>query len=388
MLSLFYPLESKLPDIVENELDIEIRSRLGLALGQVKRFNEALSELSVCAKADPENFSYHSAWAYTACHSLYAAQKREIHLPGDLKHEWIDTAHRHFEKARAIRPDDVTCHYREGMMFKELEHRPDQAVPLLRIAIGNWEALNDAQREERHHEKRKYIKSLFQLSDILLKVGDACESLQLLNTCIEKDKQHNHLSSLSKYFALGKVLFHLNQLQIARDALIQAIRYTNESDGNFVYELLARTHLHLNDLGWAWEVIQRVPLEARPPYYRCTEADILCAMKEYNRAYAVLTQSLQTDDQTRHKALIRMARIDYRNGNYQKASEHADEAVDFVLDTWGKSFDDGLFWKSVCQLQLGNFETARASASRCCFPCWNITTMWPWPTGSTTFSGS
>ncbi|MDO9109512.1 MAG: hypothetical protein Q7U40_02565, partial [Desulfatirhabdiaceae bacterium] len=129
ILSLFYPVESKLPDLVEKKLDTEIRSQMGFVLGQLKRFDNALTELSICVQRDAENFSYHSSMAYTAYNSLYAAKNREIFLAGNLKSQRIELAHTHFRCAQLLRPDGVTNYYREGMMFKQIENKADRALP-------------------------------------------------------------------------------------------------------------------------------------------------------------------------------------------------------------------------------------------------------------------
>jgi tetratricopeptide (TPR) repeat protein len=362
ILAMFYPVESRLPELVEKGVDVEIRSRLGFVLGQVKRFDDALSELSVCVARDPESFSYHGSLAYTAYNSLYSAKNREIVLAGNLKKQRIELAHRHFQKAQLLRPDGVTNFYREGMLFKQLGGKPDRALPLFKTAVTHWESLNATQREERHQERKNYIKSLYQLASLLLDTGNAMESLRLLKTCLAEDEKSNHLSLLFKYFALGKVNYHLNQLADARDALLFALKCTNDANDDFVHELLARTYLGMDNLSRAWEIIDKVPLKARRPYYRWTEADILCAMKAFDKARTVLIQCQERDNRSRHKSLIRLVRIEYLSGNYQKASDYAEAAVRFFQEKWGKPLDDGLFWQSASQLRLGNLKEARTLA--------------------------
>ncbi|MGD9972640.1 MAG: hypothetical protein AB7S77_06230 [Desulfatirhabdiaceae bacterium] len=357
ILALFYPVDTKLPDLAAKGMDVEIRSKLGFALGHLRRFDDALAELTICATRDPENFSHHASLAYTAYNSLYSAKNREIVLAGNQKSQRIDLAHRHFRKARILRPDNITNYYREGMLFKQLEGKPDQALPLFKSAVKNWEVLDDARKQQRHQEHKNYIKSLYQLAGILVEMGNVRESLRLIKTCLTEDEKSNHLSLVFKYFALGKVHFHLNQLADARDALLFAVKCTNEMNGDFVYELLARTYLGMDNPGRAWDIIDKVPLKVRRPYYRWTE-DILCAMKEFNRARSVLLQALERDNRSRHKSLIRLVRIEYIHGNYQKASDYALASVKFYLDNWNKPFDEGLFWQAACQLRLGHPKAA------------------------------
>jgi tetratricopeptide (TPR) repeat protein len=362
ILSLFYPLESKLSDLVEKKLDTEIRSHLGFTLGQIKRFDDAIKELSLCVERDPENFGYHSSLAYTAYNSLYAAKSREIFLAGNIKARRIELAHKHFRIAQLLRPDGITNFYREGMMFKQIENKADRALPLFKSAVANWEALEPARQEERHQERKNYIKALYQLASTLLAIGNAKAALPLIRKCLAEDEKSNHQSLLFKYFALGKVHFHLNQLAEARDALVFAAKCSGEQQSDFVQELLARTYLAMDNPGRAWEVIEAIPVKARKPYYRWTEADILCAMKEFNRARAVLLQCQERDNRGRHKALIRLAKIEYLTEHFDQAAEYGARAVKFFQDNWSNPYDAGLFWQAAGLLRLGKTDEARSIA--------------------------
>jgi hypothetical protein len=56
LLALFHPVEEKAPELVDCRLDLEVRSRVAFALGQLKRFDEAIEALKVCVARDPESF--------------------------------------------------------------------------------------------------------------------------------------------------------------------------------------------------------------------------------------------------------------------------------------------------------------------------------------------
>ena len=60
---------------------------------------------------------------------------------------------------------------------------------------------------------------------------------------------------------------------------------------DFVYELLGRTYLAMGSPSRALEVINNIPEKSRRPYYRWTEADILCALNEFQKARVVLERS-------------------------------------------------------------------------------------------------
>jgi len=140
--SLIHPVEEKLPELVSYGLEVPLREKAGFVLGQLKRFDKAISELSFGIQKDPENFILHSSLAYTAYNSLYAAKNREIFLSGKIKEDRIRLAHRHFQKAQQLRPDGVTNFYREGMLYKQLENKVEKALPLFQQAVANWDKLD------------------------------------------------------------------------------------------------------------------------------------------------------------------------------------------------------------------------------------------------------
>ncbi|MEW6259136.1 MAG: tetratricopeptide repeat protein [Thermodesulfobacteriota bacterium] len=359
IVALCHPMPEKLPDVIDTPFEGTIRSRLAFAFSQLQRYDDAIEELNTCIQKDPENFIYHSSLAYTAYNSLYAAKNREIFLAGPLKAERIETAHRHFRKAQLLRPDGITNFYREGMLFKQIEGKSRLALPLFKTAVSNWEALDADAQKERHQERKNYIKALYQLAGALLDQGDALQSLTVVQKCLREDETTNHLSLVFKYFALGKVHFHLRQLSEARDALMFAANCANEMAADFIYELLARVYLEMDNPTKALEAVEQIPQKLRRPYVRWTEADIYCAMKQFDRARSILIHCQERDKRGRHKALIRLVRIEYLHGKYQKAFEYAEKAVKFFEENWGKPLDDGLFWMAACQLRMGNVDRAR-----------------------------
>jgi len=170
---------------------------------------------------------------------------------------------------------------------------------------------------------------------------------------LSEDEKSNHISPLFKYFALGKASFHMNSFPEARDALLFALERSGHQPKDFVYELLGRTYLALGEPSTAMEIINRVPEKKRRPYYRWTEADILCALKDFQGAKKALVRSQERDNRSRHKALIRLAKIEYLMGNYQKCTDCAVEAEKFFREKWGNSYDDGLFWQALGAYRLG-----------------------------------
>jgi tetratricopeptide (TPR) repeat protein len=357
-VALFYPVAEKLPDLAAHGLLVPVREKIGFILGQAKRYDEAIRELEPGIQADPENFLLHNSLAYTAYNSLYAAKNREIFLSGKLREDRIKLAHGHFEIAQQLRPDGVTNFYREGMLYKQLEDKSEKAIPLFQKAVANWDSLDAASKEARHQERKNYIKALFQLAGALLKTNRAKEALPILKRCLAEDEQNNHVSLLYKYYALGKVNFHLGQFGQAKDALLFALQCRDAGPRDFVYELLARNYLAMNNTNRAMEIIQKVPENRRRPYYRWTEADVCCAAGDLQRAKRVLNAAQQHDVRSKHKTLIRLAKIEYLLQNFQVSRQCAQEAGRFFKEKWGNVYGDGLFWQALNAYRLKEPEVA------------------------------
>ena len=305
-----------------------------------------------------ENFHYHSSLAYTAYNSIYAAKNREILLSGKMRAERIELAHTHFKKAQGLRPDGVTNYYREGMLFRQIENKEDKALPIFQKAVSNWERLGTEEKDARHQERKNYIKALYQLSGCLLVRGRAERALELIKKCLSEDEKTNYFSLLYKYFALGKVLFNMNSFSEAKDALLFALQCRSNQPVDFVYELLGRTYLAMDKYDRAIEMIRRVPEKKRKPYISWTESDILCALKDYRGAREVLIRCQERDRRSRHKALIRLAKLEYILGNFHQSLKQAEEAAKFFNEKWGGIYYDGIFWQALSSYRAGEHGRA------------------------------
>lgn len=357
-LALFYPLEEKLPEIVDQGLDSDVRAKIAFVLGQMKRFDEAMTELAVCLERNPDDYHLHNSMAYTAYNSLYAAQNREIFLRGKIRQERIQLAHDHFVKANELRPDGITNHYRQGMLFKQIEGKPDKAIALFEKAVANWVGLSPEQKETRRQEQKNFVKALYHLAGALLEGGRFKRALACIQRCLAEDQKTDHVEAQFKYFALGKVQFHLNAFSEAKNALEFALQCRARRSKDFIYELLARTYLAMGDLLKALETIRCVPEKARRPYCRWTEADILCAQGDIGLAKKILAGSLERDGRSKHKALIRLAKIAYLEGDYHASMAHAAEAQEFYGQRWQNPCEDALFWQALNAYRLERPEDA------------------------------
>jgi tetratricopeptide (TPR) repeat protein len=358
VVDLFHPVEEKLPELADYGHDIRVREKIAFALGHLGRHDEAITELSACLKSEPDNFFLHASLAYTAYDSLWAAKNRQVLLSGKARNDRIALAHRHFAAAQALRPDTVTNFYRQGMLFREIEGKDDKSIPLFRRAVENWEGLEADDRQRRHQERKNYIKSLYQLAGALVAVGRPDRALGHLQRCLAEDESTNYIALPFKYFALGKVQFHLNSYAEARDALLFAAKCRHDGPLDFVFELLARVYLALGGTDKAREAIGRVPEARRRPYIRWTEADVLCAAGEYEKALQVLTACVNRDGFSRHKGLLRMARITYLLNRFDQCAAHAEAARRFFREKWTNDCNEGVFWLAAANLRQGRLDEA------------------------------
>ncbi|MGD9878311.1 tetratricopeptide repeat protein [Desulfococcus sp.] len=363
-ITLFHPIEEKVPETIGSGWDGSIRRKIAFALGQINRFDDAIRELDACIQADPENFFLHNSLAYTAYNSLYAAKNKEIFLSGKNRHERIDLAHRHFAAAQALRPDGVTNFYRQGMLYRQIERKTSQALPLFFKAISNWESLSSEDREARHQERKNYIKALYQGASAVLENGRPQKALDLLKQCLAEDNGTDHISMTFKYFALGKVHFSMCRFGEARDALLFSLKCSSSGPVDFIRELLARTYLALDNPAKGLQEIEKLPERIRRPYVRWTESDLRISLEDFAGARAVLLNAVERDNRSRHKTLVRLARLEYLLGGYDKVIEHGKSACDFFTEKWGQVYAEGLYWQILGAYRSGAPDNARTLMSQ------------------------
>lgn len=362
ILDRCHPVEEKRPDLVAAGLDVAVRSKAAFALSHLNRFNEAISELTVCVAREPEDFLYQSALAFNAYNSVWADKNREIRLSADQRRERIDLAHTHFKKAREIRPDNVTVFYREGMLYKGIENKPAKALPLFLRAAKNWESMCGREKEARHQERKNYVKSLYQAASIVLDMGSAVKALELMEKCIAADDRSGHVEPVFKFFALGKIRFAMDRLPEAEAALKKAFDSRRKNQPvDFVFELMGRVYLAAGEAAAALDAVGRVPEHRRRPYVRWTEAEALCALDRTDEARKALLSATERDRLSRHKTLLRLAEIEMDAGRFDKAKTHAEAADRFFREKWGNPCLEAQFRLGRASLESGD-RTSAASA--------------------------
>jgi len=362
LIALFHPLEEKLPAAVDAGIDLELRLKVAFALGQAGRFEEALKALAPALRLHPDDFHVHSAAGFNAYQSLLKRRERKVTLIPEQKRERIQQAHEHFRRCQQLRPDHVTSFYREGMLYKEVEGKTFKAAPCFRRAILNWESLSEEEKQKRHQERPKYLRSLYHLASCLLEDGNAQKARELLERCIREDVS-DVLSPVHKHFAMAKVLHAMAQYREALEYLETAGSAARDAEPtDYIWELAARCCLRQGRPAEGMRYLGRIPGRVRKPYVHWTEADLLIALGKEKEAEEILVRSAERDRRSRHKSLLRLVHLHYKQGLAGRALEEAQEANRFYRETFGNECQDALFWIAGCLSKLGRNEEAMKAA--------------------------
>ena len=361
ILALFYPIEEKAPELAEAGMTAKLRLALGFVLGRAGRHHEAITCLEPVLRDEPDNGLAHYSLAYAALDGLYEGKKRKNLPGGKEKARLIKLAHRHFDLACRLRPDSVTFFYRQAILHKEIENKPRRAIPLFKQAIANWEQYNSETRKKRHQQYPKYIKAMYHLASCLLAIGRPGPSQELMQRVLREDEGRHHMHPLFKHYAMGKILHALGQPDQALEHLETAlVRADRHQPVDFVAELAARCALQLDRIDQAERFIIRATAGSSRPYLQHTRADVLMARGKYDQALDLLAKSAARDRRSRHKSLIRMARIHIGRGRFDQAEQCCQQAVDFCRDTFGNPSHEAMFWQAAALYRLNRHDRAAA----------------------------
>ncbi len=359
IVTLFYPLEEKEPELVSAGLDIIIRRELAFALSIIKKFDESIKEFEYCLKYEPDDFHNNAGIGFVFYNTLFSAKNKEIQLSPKEKKEFIKKAHFYLQKAQNLRPDRVTSYYREAMLYRHIQGKNKKAIPLFKTAVENWEKYTDKQKSVRHQEYKNYIKSLYNLAACLAANKQYKEALEFINRCIKADREKDYIRREHKYFALGKIQFHLEKFEEAKKSLEFASTFVSPEQGDYIFELLARTLLSLGKKQEALDTITKIPPNRRRHYVIWTLADILVSLGKKKEAKKHLIRSIERDRRSRHKGLIRLCKLAFQKKDYEQSLKWAKEADKFHLDVYNTHDADGLFWAAACYLKLNQKEKAK-----------------------------
>ncbi|MEJ5300494.1 MAG: tetratricopeptide repeat protein [Thermodesulforhabdaceae bacterium] len=358
ILILCHPVEEKWPHLAEANLVYHIQGEVLFALCQLKRFAEALDVGLARVSADENNFMAHSQLAFVAYSALLADKNREIVLTPKERKKFRELTHLYFTKSQHLRPDGVTCFYRHGMLYKNFGGKLEKAIPLFQRAVENWEQYDEEKRKARHQERKNYVKSLYQLAVCHLDMEKPDQAFNWIQKCIEEDSSTGYMSSVHKYYSLGKAHYAMKNYEEASKALERALVEAHPESNDYVFELLARSYLAQSLPVKAQEVLAKIPQSRRRPYILWTEAEIAVALKQLDKAKQTLLKASEIDRKGAHKALIRLAKLEIRVGNLSKALESVEKANMFFQKTYGNPYHEALFWQTAILIKMGRKSEA------------------------------
>ncbi len=360
IVTLAYPLEEKYPLLVEMEMDIELARTVSFALVQCSMHQKAMKLLEQVVQRVPEDYRLTYSVAYAAYDALYLHKNRESILSPREKSQFLELAHKYFKKCCTLKPDNVNAYYRRAMLYKEIEDKPKKAIPLFEQSIRNWERLSADEKESRHYERPKYIKSIYHLAACYLRRSLASKSLSLLEKLVKEDEATNFVSMPFKQFALGKTLFKLCRFKDALNHLQTAkVASQGARPPDYIVELTAGCLLMLNQPEEALREIDTISPKYQRPYVRWRRADILSALGRPKEALSTLEEALDRDGISKHKTLLRIARLRYGLGEYDNALLAAKKATSFYSHRYGNDLKDARFMEAICHLGIGNPHKAK-----------------------------
>ncbi|MEW6221292.1 MAG: tetratricopeptide repeat protein [Thermodesulfobacteriota bacterium] len=361
LLALFHPVEEKVPELVAAGLDAELRLKVAFALGQSGRFPEALATLRLAVARLPDSFLGHSSLAFTACQYIRSCRTGKVALAPATRQELVAEAHRHFGRCQALRPETVTGFYRQGILFQEIERKSRLAIPLFERARANWLALSEKARQERHQERPKFRKSLYHLAVCLAEDHRLPRAQALLEELLAEDPAGETVGLLFTHFGLAKIHLAAGRPAKAREHCQVAVAAAAPDQAiDFVWELCARACLALGEADAGLVAIGRVPERARRPYVRWTEGDCLAALGRPEEAERLWRQAAERDRRSRHRPLLRLARLHLGRGRLTEALAEAEAAERFCQETYGNPSLEAMFWRAACLFRLGRLAEAAA----------------------------
>jgi tetratricopeptide (TPR) repeat protein len=359
IIALFFPIREKLPELVDSGMENRVRMELGFILCRAGRHDDSINCLLPVTQQEPDNGLAHYTLAYTALDALFAARTSRRPFPYKEKKRLLELGHTHFQNACRLCPDSVTFAYRHGVLYKEIDNNTRRAVPLFEQAIANWEQKDADEQKRQHQQYPKYIKAMYHLASCLLQNGVPGRSRELMERVIELDRDRDHMAPLFKHFAMGKILHALGRPEQALEQLdLAAYRASRQQATDFVFELAARCCLMLHQVERAAKYINRVPAGRRRPYVSWTEGDVLMAQRQPRKALKVLAASASRDRRSRHKALIRMARIHLLIGENEQAFTCSRDAAEFCRSSFGNPSHEALFWEAAALYRLNRCKEA------------------------------
>ncbi len=363
IVALCHPIEEKYPVLLKVGLDSDLRRELAFAMTHLNMHQQALDQVKAAMLDDCNDYQLNYAYAYIAYDALYRHKNREIQLSPKERAEYMGIAHAYFRRCQFLAPERVIPYYREAMLYKDIEDKQKKAVPLFQKAIGNWRKYSREEREKHHHERPKYVKALYHLASCHVRLERPKSALGLMEDLMKEDEGLDYVHPHFKHFAMAKVLYRLNKYQEAishlRVAAKEHLDKARHQAPDYVTELMAACFLGLGRPDDAIRAISQIPDKARRPYVRWREAEALMAKGSPDEALNALSACLEKDRRSRHKTLLKMAKIYFELKQYQGVIECAKKAAQFFKVTYQNPLQEATYLEALSRYMLGETEKAK-----------------------------
>ncbi len=362
IVDLLHPLEEKVPEAVEAGLAVPLAKAAAFALGRLGRHDDAIGLLQPLVR-DNGDYGIHYDLGFLYAESVRAGRaKGSPPMTARERRARLASAHRHYQRCQELRPDGVSCFYRQGIVYREIEDKPAKALPLFERAVSNWRSLDDGQRRRRHQERPKYLRALYHLAVCHLLLGKPKTARGHLEALMAEEGSGAHVAAVFQHFTMGKCFYQEGRWDkaVAHVETAGSLAETGGRPAAFVWELAARCHLAAGAPEKALAAIARIPERTRPSYVRWTLGDALFALGRDREAEQEWRDAAERDRRGRHKALLRLCRLYLARGRTDEALEAARQAGEFFRHLFRNECNEARFWEAASLYAAGRCQEAAA----------------------------
>ena len=333
-----------LADRLPSELDAAwepVAGEIAFALGQRKRFGEAIAILERCFAIVPAPRRA-SALAY-----LHYAALLEAASPERRRGAWGDrgrgerdahgreTLEKGFRRwigvALDLSPASIKDLYRLGVFEAQIESAHDKvALRAFLAAIRAFEALPGDEREARGDLRKAYVRSLYAAARSALRLGQAPLARRLSFACVREDQDRDYLEPVHKLGQAAKVCLATGEIDLAERAARKAIDAKGPPRRDHLYGVLTEVARRrgLHDDGVTW-IERNVPAHRRSAALFRQLGDLHRDAGRADAALAAWRSSLDRDRAGKHLTLVRIGRLLRAQGQLKEAERALRDALDF-----------------------------------------------------------
>ena len=336
---------------------------IAFGLGKLGHWEQARRVAEAAFALEPTAWRA-SAIAYFHYDALFAHKGRQVRL--DEPEVW----RRGFEgwtgEALRLNPESIVDWYRLGQYYASILSAKDvKALECFRGVFRLWRRISEGEQNSSNRNFKNYIRSLYGAARSAYRLKRYDEARGWIFDCIRQDRERNHMDSVFKYFAAGRVLAAQGSLVDAERALRLALEGKYNGDRDFVYGLLAEVALRQGRIG---DAVDWIAGNVRPHRRKSYLWRLLGEAEEKRgntrEALAHYRSSLLKDRMGRHKTLLKMGQIHEGRGDFVQARRSYDEASSFRAKKFQREDGDALQALARLCERMNDLEGARRALRR------------------------